>query len=74
MPAEQLDEPVVAAATAERLLAALTTGNEELEGRPGVVVEAADEARLDAVGDAERIEVLADRREMDPAGLAQQVA
>ena len=46
--AEQLDEPVVAAAAADRLLLALAALDVELERGPGVVVEAADEARLEA--------------------------
>ena len=47
--AEQLDQPVVPPAAAERLLLALATDDVELERGPRVVVEAADEARLEPV-------------------------
>ena len=62
--AEQLDQAVVAAAAAERLLLALAAGDVELERGPRVVVEAADEPRLEPVRHAERVEVRADRREV----------
>ena len=71
--AEQLDQAVVAAAAAERLLLALAAGDVELERGPGVVVEAADEPRLQPVRDAERVEVRADGREVLGAGVAQAV-
>ena len=71
--AEQLDQAVVAAAAADRLLLALPTADVELERGPRVVVEAAHEARLEAVGDAEGVEVAADRIEVRGAGGAQPV-
>ena len=71
--AEQLDEPVVAAAAAERLLLALAARGVELERGPRVVVEAADEARLEPVRDAQRVEVRPDAREVLGAGVAQPV-
>ena len=58
--AEELDQAVVPTAAAERLLLALRAGDVELERGPRVVVEAADEARLEAVRDAQRVEVGAD--------------
>ena len=51
-PAEQLDQAVVAAPAADRLLLALAPGDVELERGPGVVVEAADQPRLEPVADA----------------------
>ncbi len=62
--AEHLDEAVVAAAAAERLLLALAPDDVVLERRPGVVVEAADEAGFQPVRHAERVEVGADRGEV----------
>ena len=72
-PAEQLDEAVVAAAAAERLLLAVAAGQVELEGGPRVVVEAADEGRFQPVRHAERVEVRPDRGEVLRAGVAQVV-
>ena len=57
-PADLLDEPVVAAAAADRVLRADRLVL-ELERRPRVVVEAADERRGQLVADAVGIEVLA---------------
>ena len=71
--AEQLDEPVVATSTPERLLLALPSLDIELEGGPRVVVEPADETGLDAVGHTEYVEVFADRGEMRSARLAQAI-
>ena len=71
--AEQLDQAVVAAAAAERRLLARRPRPVELERRPRVVVEAADEAGLDDVVDAQRVEVGAERREVVRAGVAQAV-
>ena len=65
---EQLGQPVVAPATAERLLLALGTGAVELPGGAGVVVEPAHQARLQLVGDAERVEVNANGGEVLGAG------
>ncbi len=48
--AQQLDQAVVPAAAAERRLLALGALAVELEGRPGVVVEAAHEARCQRIG------------------------
>ena len=62
--AEQLDQAVVAAAAADRLLLALATRDVELERRPRVVVEPADQPGLEPVRDAERVEVRADGREV----------
>ena len=56
-PAEQLDEPVVAAAAAERLLLALAARDVELERGPRVVVEAANEPGLQPVRHAQGVEV-----------------
>ena len=52
-PAEQLDEPVVAAAAADPGLGAEPVAG-ELEDRARVVVEAADERAVERVGDARR--------------------
>ena len=62
--AEQLDQTVVAAAAADRLLLALAPGDVELERGPRVVVEAADEPRLEPVRDTERVEVRPDAGEV----------
>jgi len=45
--AEQLDQPVVAPPSAQRRLPAGGVGRVDLEGRPRVVVEAADEPRIE---------------------------
>ncbi len=71
--AEQLDEAVVAAATAERLLLAVTAWQVELEGGPGVVVETAHQGGFEPVRHAERSQVLLDRGEVVRAGGAQVV-
>ena len=71
--AQELDEPVVAPAAADRLLLALTTDDVELERGPGVVVEATDEPRLQSVGHAQRVEVVANAGEVLRACLAQVV-
>ena len=63
-PAEQLDQAVVPPAAADRLLLALAPGDVELERRPRVVVEAADEAGLEPVRHAERVEVGPDAGEV----------
>ena len=54
--AERLDQSVVAAAAAERVLGAVERAAGVLERRTQVVVEPADEPRLDPVRDAERVE------------------
>ena len=61
--AEQLDEPVVAAAAADSGLGAEPVAG-ELEHGPRVVVETADQGRVEAVGDAGRVERAADRVEV----------
>ena len=55
--AQQLDEAVIAPAAAERLLLALGARAVELEGGPGVVVEAAHERRLEDRLDPDRREM-----------------
>ena len=70
---EELDEPVVTAASTECLLLALGTAPIELERRPGVVVEAADERWLEPVTHAERVEMRPDLGEVRRTCLAQQV-
>ncbi len=72
-PTEQLDETVIAPPAADRLLLALAPGDVELERGPGVVVEAADQTRLEPVSDLERVEVRADGREMLGARIAQPI-
>ena len=62
-PAEQLDQPVVAAAAAEPRLGAEPIAG-ELEDRPVVVVKAADERAIERVGDARLVEQTPDRSEM----------
>ena len=62
--AQELDQPVVAATAADRLLLALATGHVVLERRPRVVVEAADEPWLDAPRDADRGQVRLDGLEV----------
>ena len=62
-PADLLDQAVVASAARERALRALL-GPEELPRRARVVVEAAHERRHELVGDAERVEVAANGREV----------
>ena len=64
--AEQLDQAVIASPATDRLLLALATGDVELERRPGVVVEAADEPGLEPVADLQRIEVGRGRRRSAP--------
>src|SRR5204862_2201922 len=71
--ADLLDEPVVAAAAADRVLRADRLVL-ELEGRARVVVEPAHERRHELVADAERVEVLAHPREMFSALVAERVA
>ena len=61
-PAHQLDQPVVAAAGHHRALRA-EIGRDELEGGVGVIVEAAHQARVQPVGDAEPVEPVAHPRE-----------
>ena len=72
-PADRLDQAVVAAAAADRVLRA-DRRVLELEGRPRVVVEAAYEGRRELVGDAHRVQVLANGREVLTAGVAQRLA
>ena len=62
--AEQLDQAVIASPATDGLLLALATGDVELERRPRVVVEAADQPGLEPVADLERVEVLADGGEV----------
>jgi hypothetical protein len=69
--AQELDEAVVPAAAAERLLLPFSTEEVELEGRASVVVQAPDQPRLDPVRDPDRVEVPANRVEMLAAGGAQ---
>src|SRR5450759_4664299 len=61
---EQLNKAVVAAATAERLLLSLGALAVELEGRAGVVVEAAHKGWLQTVRNADRVEVRTNRGEV----------
>src|ERR1035437_8625695 len=68
--AEQFHEAVVAAATAERLLLPFRALAVELEGRAGVIVEAAHKSWLQAVRNADRVEVCPNRREVRRARLA----
>ena len=63
-PTEHLDEAVVAAAAAERLLLPLTADDVVLERGPRVVVEPANEAGFQPVRDPERVEEVA----MDRSG------
>ncbi len=72
-PAQQLDEPVVAAAAADRLLLALAAGDVVLERGPRVVVEAAHEPGLQAIRHVERVEVRPDAGEVRGARVAQAV-
>ena len=71
-PAERLDQPVVAAAAAERVLGAVERAAGVLERRAQVVVEAAHQPRLDAVRDAERVEPGADGVEVGCRALSLQ--
>ena len=71
--AQQLDQAVVAPAATDRLLLALAPGDVVLERGPRVVVEAADEAGLEPIRHAERVEVRPDAGEMLGAGVAQPV-
>src|SRR5207342_2160898 len=70
---EQLDQAVIPPPATDGLLLALATGHVELEGGPGVIVEAADQTRLEAVADCERVEVLPDGGEMLGARVAQSI-
>src|SRR6476619_7210461 len=72
-PAEQLDEAVVPPSPTQSLLLTLATLDVELERRPRVVVEPADEPRLQAIRDAERVEMRAHRGEMRGARIAQPI-
>src|ERR1019366_5774693 len=72
-PAEELGETVIAATTTQRLLLSLATGDVELECGPGVVVEAPNERRLQAVDDAQDGQVVAHGREVSLARIAQLV-
>ena len=71
--AEKLDEPVISATPTEGLLLPLGATPVELERRPGVVVEAADERGLEPVAHPERVEMRPDVGEMRCTWLAQQV-
>ncbi|OQC34731.1 MAG: hypothetical protein BWX64_02729 [Acidobacteria bacterium ADurb.Bin051] len=64
--AELLDEPLVGAAAADRVLGS-EIARDDLEDGVRVVVETAHQPGLDAVGHAEAVEVGAHRREMLPA-------
>ena len=61
-PTKKLDEAVVAATAADRLLLALSAGDVELEGGSRVVVETADEPRFEPVWHTERFEMGSDAR------------
>jgi hypothetical protein len=71
--AQQLHQAVVPPTAADRLLLALAALDIELERRARVVVEPADEARLETVGHAQRIEMRPDGGEMGRAGVAQAI-
>ena len=73
LPAKQLDEAVVATATAERLWLTLCARPIELECRPRVVVEAAHERRCRVSLDTDGSEMLAERRQVVGAGIAEVV-
>src|SRR5204863_9153435 len=68
--AEELDEAVVAAAAPDRLLLALASDDVELERRPRVVIEPANEAGFEPVSNAESVEVRPAAGEMLRAGVA----
>ena len=72
--AQQLDEPVIAAAAAERLLLALGARAVELEGGPRVVVEAADERRIEGRRDPDRGKMRLHPLEVGRAGVAKELA
>src|SRR4029453_12765491 len=72
-PPGPLDQAVVAAAAADSALRA-DCRVAELEGRAGVVVEAAHERRLELVRDADGVEQAAALGEVDSALLAERVA
>ena len=69
--AERLREAIVAAAAADGILGA-ESAVEDLEGGLGVVIEAADEARADFVGDAANVEEIADTGEVGAALVVQE--
>ena len=71
--AQLLGEVVVPPTAADRRLGADRLVD-ELERRPRVVVETADERRHEAVGDAERVEIAAHRLEVLLTGGAQRLA
>ena len=70
---QQLDEAVVPATAADRLLLALAALDVELERGPRVVVEPADEPGFESVRHAECVEVRPDGGEMLGAGVAQTI-
>ena len=69
----QLDQAVVAPSPTDGLLLALAPGDVELEGGPGVVVEAADQPGFELVGHVQRVQVRTDAGEMLRAGIAQAI-
>ena len=71
--AEELHQPVIPAATTQRLLLPLAPGDHELERGARVVVQPADEPMIDDVSDSERIEQVEDAPEVRAALLAQVV-
>ena len=71
--AEELGEAVVAAAATDGLLLTLATGDDELERRARVVVEAAHQPMVDDVPHAQRIEQVEHGAEVGAALVAQVV-
>ena len=71
--AEVFDQAVVATAAPDGVLRRLERGRGELERGARVVVEAADEARIDLVRDAGRVETVSDAGEVRPAVVAEPV-
>ena len=71
---EELGQAVVAAAAADGVLLALAPGDEELERRARVVVEAAHQPMVDDVAHAHRVEQVEHGAEVGTALVAQVVA
>ena len=68
-PAEQFDQTVVSAAPAQRLLLTLGAVAVVLDRGTGVVIQAANERRLEPVRNAHGVEMRPDRREVRRACL-----
>src|SRR5207247_2074932 len=59
--------------TAQRILLSLVPLDVELHRGAGVVVQAADQAMVDLIADAQGLELVADLLEVGPAGVTQVV-